>query len=638
VEVRSEREDGADEIKFKRLQNLRERTNVFSMAVERLMLDWRTTMKNPWIGILCLVGLKIFCQDVPYGHEFEITHGREGSQSSSSVAVLPDGEFVVCWLTANGNAQEIYGRVFTASGREKTAPFFVASIVSRFSLAKESPCVAALSDGFVVCWASDLPDGSGSGIFGQMFDVSGIKRNQEIPIARQSGDFSIAALSGGGFVVCWDTSRADISRFGSRGQVFNGRGERSKNGFPIQGMNQKVAGLTGGGFVVCYSRRAQGKYSWDIHGQLFDSSGSPSGDEFQVAAGLYNYLEQTRVGALTRGGFVVCWLIEEQSLATKIDVFGQVFNASGGPKTVKFQVNAHVDTLQANPSVGGLDGGGFVVFWTSHHWDAYDRHIFGQVFDEWGAKKEMSFRVNSQPCSGQDASSVAGLPGGGYIVTWDEDRPNDGMARNVYAKFMAPAPLRHDLSPYALVDPSNDATEYVLPVSFSWNSATLQTLCYPWEVVYDLYVSTDPEFSNPFVVNDIEDTVLVVEGLTPGRTHFWKVLARNITGDSLWSSTTNAFFVAQDATVGIKSEIREKPAGFALYPSYPNPFNSTTSIRFDMPSAGFIDLSIYDVHGGLVRTLLRESRNAGSHSVGWDGKDGGGIPVPSGVYVCRMEV
>jgi flagellar hook assembly protein FlgD len=47
---------------------------------------------------------------------------------------------------------------------------------------------------------------------------------------------------------------------------------------------------------------------------------------------------------------------------------------------------------------------------------------------------------------------------------------------------------------------------------------------------------------------------------------------------------------------------------------------------------------VFDVNGRLVRVLVSESRTSGNYSVKWDGRDSAGISVPSGIYVCRMEV
>ncbi len=70
--------------------------------------------------------------------------------------------------------------------------------------------------------------------------------------------------------------------------------------------------------------------------------------------------------------------------------------------------------------------------------------------------------------------------------------------------------------------------------------------------------------------------------------------------------------------------------------NYPNPFNPSTTIAFDIPDAGHIDLRIYDVEGRLVRVLLGEQREAGSHEVVWNGTDDEGSILASGVYFYSL--
>jgi hypothetical protein len=69
----------------------------------------------------------------------------------------------------------------------------------------------------------------------------------------------------------------------------------------------------------------------------------------------------------------------------------------------------------------------------------------------------------------------------------------------------------------------------------------------------------------------------------------------------------------------------------------PNPFNPTTTISFTLPAREQVTVSIYDANGRLVRTLLNESRDYGTHSVTWDGRDDAGSTVGSGVYFYRLS-
>ena len=71
--------------------------------------------------------------------------------------------------------------------------------------------------------------------------------------------------------------------------------------------------------------------------------------------------------------------------------------------------------------------------------------------------------------------------------------------------------------------------------------------------------------------------------------------------------------------------------------NYPNPFNPQTAIRFTLSSSERVELVVYDATGGVVRTLVNETRAAGNHEVTWDGRNNGGATVASGVYFYRFH-
>ena len=74
-----------------------------------------------------------------------------------------------------------------------------------------------------------------------------------------------------------------------------------------------------------------------------------------------------------------------------------------------------------------------------------------------------------------------------------------------------------------------------------------------------------------------------------------------------------------------------------LIGNWPNPLNPGTTIRFDLGRTARVSLRVYDVRGHLVRTLVDETRAAGSHQTGWDGQDDGHRPVASGIYLLVMR-
>jgi hypothetical protein len=78
------------------------------------------------------------------------------------------------------------------------------------------------------------------------------------------------------------------------------------------------------------------------------------------------------------------------------------------------------------------------------------------------------------------------------------------------------------------------------------------------------------------------------------------------------------------------------PWVFGLDPNYPNPFNPATRISYTLAASGHVRLEVFNTLGRRVVTLVDEHRPAGAHTVMWDGRDGSGSAVPSGVYLYRL--
>jgi len=79
------------------------------------------------------------------------------------------------------------------------------------------------------------------------------------------------------------------------------------------------------------------------------------------------------------------------------------------------------------------------------------------------------------------------------------------------------------------------------------------------------------------------------------------------------------------------------PVEFALHQNYPNPFNPVTNIRFDIPEESHVRLDIYNVTGQKVATLVNGSLQPGYHSIQWNGTNGAGKQLASGMYIYRIS-
>lgn len=99
---------------------------------------------------------------------------------------------------------------------------------------------------------------------------------------------------------------------------------------------------------------------------------------------------------------------------------------------------------------------------------------------------------------------------------------------------------------------------------------------------------------------------------------------------------TDSIFSALDASfpnsVANGNKVNSAPQKFVLLQNYPNPFNGQTSIGFEIPSAGRVELELYDIMGRKIKTLLHEQKNAGQHSYNLTENN-----LASGTYIVRLK-
>ncbi len=90
---------------------------------------------------------------------------------------------------------------------------------------------------------------------------------------------------------------------------------------------------------------------------------------------------------------------------------------------------------------------------------------------------------------------------------------------------------------------------------------------------------------------------------------------------------------APDAVGGDKANLATL---FRLMGNYPNPFNPSTTIKFDLDRPGKVEVTIHDVAGRLVKALVSREMSVGTHLLFWDGADDKGGKAPAGVYMARI--
>jgi len=129
-------------------------------------------------------------------------------------------------------------------------------------------------------------------------------------------------------------------------------------------------------------------------------------------------------------------------------------------------------------------------------------------------------------------------------------------------------------------------------------------------------------------------TVLVTAEL-PGITGTWGVAA--ISNEDTTYSANGPFTLTIDASaVGIDGE-EALPSTYTLHQNYPNPFNPTTTIRYDLPEQAMVLITIYDITGRKIRSLINKQKEPGYRSVVWDARNNAGVQVGTGIYFFSIR-
>lgn len=149
---------------------------------------------------------------------------------------------------------------------------------------------------------------------------------------------------------------------------------------------------------------------------------------------------------------------------------------------------------------------------------------------------------------------------------------------------------------------------------------------------FHVQVATDTAFANLVYDNaNIVDTTITVQSLQPGYNYYWHVLSNNnspnIGGYSGYSDTWK--FSTSLTDVSNNSQL---PQSYNLSQNFPNPFNPSTTIEFELPKKTFVKLDIYDILGQKIKELVDDVKPAGYYRVDFDAKN-----LPSGIYIYSLE-
>jgi hypothetical protein len=197
-----------------------------------------------------------------------------------------------------------------------------------------------------------------------------------------------------------------------------------------------VAGFASGGFIVVWETldTLQDGAGRAVKAQRYDSLGNAVGPEMLINSAAAGDQRAPSVTTLASGGFVVTWETTDTTQdGSGRAIKGQLFDSSGLAVGAEFRINTQSLADQTKSSVSGLQGGGFVVTWQSEDstQDGHTSAIKGQIYSAAGIAVGGEFLVNTGAVGGESSPSVTSLAGGGFVATWTL---GSGTSADIYAQ------------------------------------------------------------------------------------------------------------------------------------------------------------------------------------------------------------
>jgi hypothetical protein len=590
--------------------------------------------------ILIFFSITALGQDPNYGSEFQVNTLIEGSPTGPIISGLSNGGFIICWesLGHNGDDTEIFAQLFDSLGQKVGGEF----LVNTYTINSQSnPSVTTLSNShFVVSWQSLEQDGSAYGIFAQLFDNFGVKISAEFQVNSNTSNNQkypdISTLNNGRFVICWESMGQVGNSYGIFAQIFDNLGAKVGGEFKVNddtvGVHRlpRIATLNNNRFVICWQSSEDLWSNEDIFAQIFDTSGVRIGNKFLVEDENFQGFSQysPRIGSLQNGGFIICWNLGGGPIIAQAQRFD-----GDGSKVGGYLINGS-GLFPRQAEVEGLSSGEFVFCFETLGYDG-DGELFGELYDETSTYIG-GFQINSTFHGRQALPKVAKLNNGNFVICWtNEKQDKDGY--DVYGKYYLAEPIVHNLTSFELIYPASGDTISIQDTLFLWNKPTTKAINFPWELTYEIFIDDNINFSTPQTYKFIQDTLYQMHSLSSYNQYYWKVLARNFNGDSLWCSDPFNFYIDPNYITNLNES--KLPNDFQLYQNYPNPFNPITKIKFTVAvvdakfaSTTNVVLKIYNILGNEIATLVDEAKTTGTYEVEFDASD-----FSSGVYFYQLK-
>jgi hypothetical protein len=394
---------------------------------------------------LCVLAALPAAAQVKAGAEFPVNTYTTDNQAGARVAMEPDGDFVVAWMSLgqeSSGGYSVFGQRYAATGTPRGGEFRINSVTAGQN---KNPSLAVGPAGdFTVTW--DRSVALVNSIQGQRFGPTGSPVGGEFMVSTYTTTYNqfqprVARGGDGRFVVSWWSGTIDGGLDGIAARLFDAAATPAGPEFlvntytPFAQRASDVAMAKDGSFVAVWEDQAPGRDGSEsgIFGQRHDSAGNRLGAEFQVNTYTTGYQRFPSVSISPTGGFVVVWSSDEGD-GDGHAMFGRRYDAAGSPIGGDFVINTSTsgDQVGYQSQVAHDAQGNFVVAWDGEA-ATYDRGIFAQRFTASGARRGAEFIVNTYTTDYQVEAAIASDDVGNFVVVWHGDN-QDGSGRGVYGQ------------------------------------------------------------------------------------------------------------------------------------------------------------------------------------------------------------
>lgn len=508
-----------------------------------------------------------------------------------------NGGAIFTWQDSRNGVSDIYAQRINANGVVQWLPNGVP--ICTASAAQTNPTlVSDDSGGAIITWSD--PRNGNSDIYAQRIDSAGVIQwlSDGVVISAATSFQVYSSIVGdgvGGALITWVDSRSGI-RYDIYAQRVNAGGlvRWAANGIPVSvtaGAVLKFPTIASDGIdgaIICWEDYRSPSGNSDLYAQRVDTSGAirwtPNGVAVCSAANDQGSMENEFPVIIGDGygGAIMAWQDDRVS-AGGYDIYTQRIDSNGVTRWAADGVAIATGIQnQRSPTLVSDGAGGAIITWYDNIGGIPD--IYAQRVDSGGT---VQWTPNGAPictaASSQDFPTIVSDGIGGAIISWEDSR---GSIDDIYAQRINGSGLVQWMSNGVFISSATDHQDL------------------------------------PTLVSDGNHGAIIT----------WEDRRTNATtATDIYAQQVNA-----NGSIGVVTGIGEDlgtVSGFALSQNYPNPFNPSTAIRFSIAEAGFVSLTVHNVLGQRVATLVNEAKQPGTYTVTLDSKG-----LPSGMYLYRLHV